>query len=131
MNSRKKQSNSQCKVQFKTLLSRFNSTNLDNFNADGMTLLQKASDYGLTDFAEMLLEQGSNPNLTVTECATAPLLFIAYHGHVDLLELLLNHKISSIESTKTADFAVFERTTQESVLHHLLNIPNRQQLLYF
>ena len=44
MNIKKRQSNSQCKVQFKTLLTRFNANNLDNLNAGGMTLLQKASD---------------------------------------------------------------------------------------
>ena len=125
MNLRKKQSNSQTKVQFKTLLSRFNATNLDNFNAEGMSLLQKACEYGLTDFSSMLLEQGANPNQTVSECGTAPLLFTAYHGHVDLLDLFINHKISSIESTNTADFSVIERTSGESLLHHLLNIPNR------
>ena len=36
--------------------------------------------------------------------------------------MFLDHKISSIESTKTADFSVVERATNESVLHHILKI---------
>ena len=52
-------------------------------------------------------------------------LFAAYHGHVKLIDLFLNHKIDSIESTRTADFAATERSNQKSVLHSLLMIPNR------
>ena len=37
--------NSQNLVQFKTFLSRFKASDLDEYNASGITLLQKASDY--------------------------------------------------------------------------------------
>ena len=52
---------------------------------------------------------------------------MCYHGHSDLMELFISHKISSIESTKTVDFSVIERSEGDkaSVLHHLLNINDR------
>ena len=33
----------------------------------------------------------------------------------------------SIESVKTTDFSLIDRTTEESVLHYLLKIPNRSE----
>ena len=51
----KGQSLSQSLVQFKTLMKRFKSADLDDFNASGMTLLQKSCDYGLTEFSSLLL----------------------------------------------------------------------------
>ena len=76
MNLRKGLKNSQNLVQFKTILARFHASNLDDYSCppSGMTLLQKASDYGLHEFANLLLDQGANPNKT-QECGTAPLLF--------------------------------------------------------
>ena len=127
LNLRKKQSNSQLLIQFKIVLSRFSATELDSYNADGKTLLQNASDYGLHEFASLLLDQGADPNQTLTECGTSPVLFASYHGHFELMDIFVNHKISSIESTKTASFSSVERTSGESVLHYLLNIPNRRE----
>ena len=95
---------------------------LDEFNGNGMTLLQKACDYGLHEFAALLLDRGADPNKRMEECGTAPILFAAYHGHYELIELLINHKISSIESVKTTDFSVIDRTTNESVLHWVLKV---------
>ena len=40
---------------------------------------------------------------------------------------LIQHKIISIESVKTTDFSLIDRTTEESVLHYLLKIPNRSE----
>ena len=122
MNLIKHQSNSQCLVQFKTLLSRFQGSDLDKLNVNGMTLMQKACAYGLDQFASLLLDQGASPNKIIEECGTPPLLFAAENGNTKLIQLFLEHKVSSIESTKTADFSVVERATQESVLHHILKI---------
>ena len=75
-NSSKNNSNkSQNLIQFKTLLNRFSATELDNFNANGMNLLQKSCNYGLEDFANLLLDHGADPNKTIEECGTAPVLF--------------------------------------------------------
>ena len=93
-----------------------------------MTLLQKACDYGLHEFAALLLDRGADPNKRMEECGTAPILFAAYHGHYELIELLINHKISSIESVKTTDFSVIDRTTNESVLHWVLKVSQIQSI---
>ena len=66
---------SQNLIQFKTLLNRFSATELDNFNANGMNLLQKSCNYGLEEFANLLLDHGADPNKTIEECGTVPVLF--------------------------------------------------------
>ena len=125
LNKKKNLKSSQAQVHFRTLLHRFNASELDTFNGNGMTLLQKSCDYGLHEFASLLLDRGADPNKTIEECGTAPVLFAAYHGYFEIIQLLIQHKISSIESVKTTDFSVIDRTTNESVLHYLLRIANR------
>ena len=80
-NSSKNNSNkSQNLIQFKTLLNRFSAVELDNFNANGMNLLQKCCNYGLEDFANLLLDHGADPNKTIEECGTAPVLFAGMYS---------------------------------------------------
>ncbi len=57
------------------MLNRFSAAELDNFNANGMNLLQKSCNYGLEEFAILLLEHGADPNKTIEECGTPPVLF--------------------------------------------------------
>ena len=73
--SKNNSSKSQNLIQFKSLLNRFSAAELDNFNANGMNLLQKSCNYGLEEFAILLLEHGADPNKTIEECGTAPVLF--------------------------------------------------------
>ena len=73
--SKNNSSKSQNLIQFKTLLNRFSAAELDNFNANGMNLLQKSCNYGLEEFANLLLDHGADPNKTIEECGTAPVLF--------------------------------------------------------
>ncbi len=126
-NRKKKCSNSQNLLQFKALLQTFSASDLDSYIAEGSTLLQSSCVYGLDKFAALMLEQGADPNLTTTQDGTAPILSAAYYGHYQVMDLFINHKITSIESAKTANLSVTERHTKESVLHHLLEIPSRNE----
>lgn len=94
LNKRKGLKNVQNLLQFKVLMARLSRSDLDTFNAGGMTLLQKASTYGLEDFANLLLDNCVNPNQIVEECGSTPLLLAAYYGHCGVMELFINHKVS-------------------------------------
>ena len=127
VNKRKGRSNAQNELQFNVLLARLSSKDLDSYTSGGMTLLQKACNYGLETFVQDLLDQGANPNQTTTETASSPLLLAAYYGHSGVIQVLMDHKVSSTEGSgfETADFSAIERTSSESILHYLLVVPDR------
>lgn len=55
----------------------------------GYTLLQRCSDEGLLELAEVLLKEGEvEPNGTTDTAAIPPALLAANRGHGDILELL-------------------------------------------
>lgn len=118
-------SNAQNLLQFECLIQRLTKSQLDEFDANGMNLFQKACEYGLEDFVQCLLDNGVDPNATIAQCGSKPVLLAAYHAHYSVLNVLLDHKLKSIDGTKTTDFAAVERTGRESVLHQLLLMPDK------
>jgi len=127
---RKGISNSQNLMFFKTLIQNLASTNkivLDTFNTGGMTLFQKSCDYGLHDFASVLLEYGVDPNATLKENTTKAVLLAAYSGHADVLRVLLDHRAESVDSMKITKFDVQDSYSRETVLHYILKMPKKSE----
>ena len=128
ISERRKQSNSQNLMFFKTLIQSVSATSmqlLDKYDTAGMTLLQKTCDYGLEKFAEVLLEFGANANATTDEDQTKPILYAAYSGHVGTLNVLLEHKKQCKENLKVARLDVQDGHSKESVLHYILKMPKK------
>ena len=126
----KKKSNAENLVFFKTLIQQVAATNrslLDTFSSGGLTLLQKSSDYGLAEFAEVLLGWGVSGNLTTSEDTTKPVLLAAYSGHCSVLQVLLNHKQEAEDQSRTARLDVQDSHSRESVLHHILKMPKKME----
>ena len=90
-----------------------------------MTLLQKCCDYGLAEFAEVLLEYGANANCTTDETSTKPVLLATYSGHANTLRVILQHKREAREKCKTARFDVQDGYSKESVLHYVLKMSKK------
>jgi len=127
---RKGNSNSQNLMFFKTLIQNLASTNkivLDTFNTGGMTLFQKSCDYGLHEFAQVLLEYGVDPNATLKENTTKGVLLASYGGHAEVLKVLLDHKTESVDSVKVTKFDVQDSYSRETVLHYILKMPKRSE----
>merc|ERR1712126_5563 len=128
ISERRKQSNSQNLMFFKTLIQSVSATNLqllDRYDTAGMTLLQKTCDYGLEKFTEVLLDFGVNANVTADEDQTKPILYAAYSGHVETLKVLLEHKKQCKEKLKVAKLDVQDGQSKESVLHYILKMPKK------
>ena len=64
-------------------------TNINAFNKRGMTALMVASEKGLFEVAQELLELGADPNIT-TRFGTA-LFYACKEGKIDIIDILLNH----------------------------------------
>jgi len=127
---RRGQSNSQNLMFFKTLVQNLASTNkivLDTFNSGGMTLFQKSCDYGLSNFAQVLLEYGIDPNATLKENTTKAVLLASYCGHAEVLKVLIDHKRESVDSVKVTWFDVQDSYSKESVLHYILKMPKKSE----
>ena len=78
----------------------------------GYTLLQRCSNDGLLELAEVLLKEGEvDPNGTTDSAAIPPVLMAANGGHRSVLELL---------SESGADFTLCTGDSKETVLHCLL-----------
>ena len=123
-------SNAQNLVFFKTLVQNIAATNkslLDSFNSGGMTLLQKACDYGVAEFAQVLLEWGVSANDTTNETPTQPILLAAYSGHSHVLQALLLHKKESDDVSKAARLDVQDSFSRESILHYILKMPKKME----
>ena len=87
----KKKSNAENLVFFKTLIQAMAANNqglLESFSSGGLTLLQKCCDYGLAEFAQVLLDWGGvSGNQTTAEDTTKPVLLAAYSGHSAVLQV--------------------------------------------
>ena len=78
----------------------------------GYTLLQRCSNDGLVELAEVLLKEGEvDPNGTTDSAAIPPVLMAANGGHRPVLELL---------AECGADFTLCTGDSKETVLHCLL-----------
>eukprot|EP00092_Neocalanus_flemingeri_P024278 GFUD01026328.1.p1 GENE.GFUD01026328.1~~GFUD01026328.1.p1 ORF type:complete len:1070 (+),score=218.12 GFUD01026328.1:113-3322(+) len=127
---RRGNSNSQNLVFFRTLIQNLAFTNkvvLDTFNTGGMTLFQKSCDYGLEEFAQVLLEYGVDPNETLKENTTKAVLLAAYSGHAEVLNVLLDHKRESVDIVKVTKFDVQDSHSRETTLHYILKMPKRSE----
>ncbi|XP_019376269.1 PREDICTED: kinase D-interacting substrate of 220 kDa isoform X2 [Gavialis gangeticus] len=65
--------------------------NLEHRDMGGWTALMWASYKGRTEVAELLLEKGSNPNITGLQYSVYPVIWAAGRGHSDIVRLLLQH----------------------------------------
>ena len=124
----KGQSNVQNLVFFKTIVQTLATSQppvLDTFNGGGMTLVQKASSYGLSDFLDCLLDHGASPSAVLKDNTDAPLLLAAYGGHAEVLRIMLEHKRNVKNGAPVVDLTVCDMHTGETALHMVLQMPQR------
>ena len=121
----KGQSNVQNLVFFKTIIQSLATSQppvLDTFNGGGMTLVQKASSYGLSDFLDCLLDHGASPSAVLKDNTDAPLLLAAYGGHAEVLRIMLEHKRNVKNGAPVVDLTVCDMHTGETALHMVLQM---------
>ena len=125
---RKKECLAQLHIQFMMIIQKNTAKNLESVNLHGMTLVQKAANYGLHLFVESLLDLGMNPNSNTVETPSKPVLLAAYNGHGAVLKVLVDHKLNNYKNNdvQTTDFTALEISGGESALHWLLKKPNRE-----
>ena len=124
----KGQSNVQNLVFFKTIVQSLATSQppvLDTFNGGGMTLVQKASSYGLSDFLACLLDHGASPTCVLKDNTDAPVLLAAYGGHAEVLRVMLEHKMKVKDGAPVVDLTVCDMHTGETALHMVLQMPQR------
>ena len=92
-----------------------------------MTLLQKAADYGLAEFAAVLLDWGASGQETTNETQSQPVLLAAYSAHSAVLRVLLAHKKESDDPSKAVRLDVQDSYSRESVLHYILKMPKKME----
>ena len=80
-------------------------TNPDNSGNEEMTLLQKACYFQLNEFTqELLFNRKAFPDQTGQKNGTPPILLAAYHGNLNLINLLYENRVSHT-------FLVIDRST--------------------
>ncbi|TRY61746.1 hypothetical protein TCAL_09528 [Tigriopus californicus] len=124
MNLMKKLSNSCSVLEFMIFIQQLNPEELNQVNACGMTLFQKACDYGLHEHVQAMLDHGMNPKEVCPECSTAPVLLAAANGCHEVIQVLKGHKVEG-KSDVTTNFSVLETTSGESVLTWVLKKPKQ------
>lgn len=66
-------------------------TDLNGHDGHNQTALYISCDYGHSAIARLLLEKGADPD-TAEEDGSNPLIIVSEKGHVEVVEVLLNHK---------------------------------------
>lgn len=123
MNLLREVSNSYSVLEFMIFLQQMGPEDLDQVNACGMTLFQKACDYGLDEHVQAMLDHGMNPNAVCPECSTPPVLLAAANGCHGVLQVLKGHKLEG-KSQLAVSFSALEADSGESVLTWVLKKPN-------
>jgi ankyrin len=82
---------SRCRVSVvRMLLQHMGGEGLADGNDDGKTLLHWAAEGGSEELVVFLLGKGA-PAISRTLCGETPLILAAYHGHMDVVQLLVQH----------------------------------------
>lgn len=64
---------------------------LNQLNANGMSVLALAAKKGRTDIVKLLLEHGADVNLTMTYYGWTALTYAVNNGHLETVKILLNY----------------------------------------
>lgn len=97
---------------FKDLILQLDSDEINSHEWNGMTLLQKAVDCGITEYVQEVLSlPNSNPNSITLSAPIAPLLMAANRQDLEIIILLVKFG---------ADITIVAKESAETLLHVLL-----------
>jgi len=107
----KKSTNRNYLQEFKGLVLQLDTKSLNTYRSSGFTLLQKCATGNLGEFADVVLNEGVDPNYCPDDGSSTPVHLAAFRGNTEVLRVLKKHH---------ADFTIVKKSTEETVLHRLL-----------
>jgi len=108
---KKKSSNGNYLQEFKGLVLQLDTKSLNTYRSSGFTLLQKCATGNLSEFADVILNEGVDPNYCPDDGSSCPVHLAAFRGNMAVLRVLKKHH---------ANFTIVKKSTEETVLHRLL-----------
>jgi len=111
ISAHKQSSNGNYLQEFKGLVLQLDTKALNVFRSSGFTLLQKCATGNLGEFADVILNEGVDPNYCPDDSSSSPVHLAAFRGNTKVLQVLKKHH---------ANFTIVKKSTEETVLHRLL-----------
>eukprot|EP00092_Neocalanus_flemingeri_P007937 GFUD01008564.1.p1 GENE.GFUD01008564.1~~GFUD01008564.1.p1 ORF type:complete len:1055 (-),score=196.84 GFUD01008564.1:189-3353(-) len=111
ISAHKKASNGNYLQEFKGLVLQLDTKSLNVYRTSGFTLLQKCAAGNLAEFADVILNEGVDPNYCPDDSSSCPVHLAAFRGNTKVLKVLKKHH---------ANFTIEKKSTEETVLHRLL-----------
>jgi len=111
ISAHKKTSNANYLQEFKGLVLQLDTKSMNTYRSSGFTLLQKCATGNLAEFADVILNEGVDPNYCPDDSSSYPVHLAAFRGNTAVLRILKKHH---------ADFTSVKKSTEETVLHRLL-----------
>uniref|UniRef100_A0A0K2VB98 Transient receptor potential cation channel protein painlesslike [Acyrthosiphon pisum] n=1 Tax=Lepeophtheirus salmonis TaxID=72036 RepID=A0A0K2VB98_LEPSM len=130
MNKRSKESNAQNLLHFKIILQKMSEmvSEINKYNCGGMTFIQKSSEYGLPSFVEALLDQGCNPQATLMDNPTIPILLAAAGGQAGVLSVFKAFHLNDEDSCRKRIFSTSKDVFGgENIIHWILKKSQRDR----
>ena len=118
-NAKKGLSNERNLIEFRIYLYQLSSSRVNEVkDASGMSLFQKACDFGLHEHVRrLLMDYECDPDCVTGECSTTGLLLAAYNGHHEVIRVIKEHKLDKNSGKKKASFCALEKSSGKSILH--------------